>query len=129
MVFLLFAEITLMELEKLLDELIDKLNEEKDLLVLSLKDRKKSEALLKVVEEKKQIIERLSKFSEEEISKFEDKVIQIKKISEENLALALNGIQFIEEIFDAIFEGEEIKTYSSKGDFPKESKGFINKKI
>jgi len=39
-----------MELERLLDELIDRLNKEKDLLILSLKDKKKSEAILQVVE-------------------------------------------------------------------------------
>ena len=41
----------------------------------------------------------------------------------------MTNLQFIEDIFEAIFSDEETKTYSIKGSFSKEPKSLINKKI
>ncbi len=117
-----------MKVEKLLNSLIKILEEEKKLIILSIKDKSYSENLLKTLEEKKKTIEKLSLLPKEDFKGFEDKLQLIKSLSEENLILALNNIQFIEDIFEAIFK-EETKTYSSEGNFSKEPKSLINKKI
>ncbi len=118
-----------MNTENLLNQLIKKLEEEKQYILLSLKDRSYSDKLIQVVEEKKQIISKLSSLEKKDFEGLEEKLHKIKSLSEENMILALNNIQFIEDIFEAIFKEEETKTYSSEGSFSKETKSLINKKI
>ena len=118
-----------MGIEKLLDNLIDKLEEENRLILECLKDKSCAEKLLNIVEEKEKIIKEISTYPKEDILKFEEKLVRIKHLSEENLALSMTNLQFIEDIFEAIFNDEETKTYSIEGSFSKEPKSLINKKI
>ncbi|NPA52373.1 MAG: hypothetical protein GXO22_05720 [Aquificae bacterium] len=117
-----------MKVETLIDKLIKKLEEEKEALLYTLKDKTYSEKLLGIVEEKKELISKLSTYSKEDFVGLEDRLEKVKHLSQENMIFAMNNIQFIEDIFEAVFK-QEIKTYSSKGDISKESKSLINKKI
>jgi len=89
---------------KLLDDLIKKLEEEKDLLITTIKDSKQVEKLNLVIEEKREILSDLSKYSAEDFKGLEDKLNQIKNLSQINLTLAAGNAQFIEEIFSTIFD-------------------------
>ncbi|WP_029521985.1 hypothetical protein [Persephonella sp. KM09-Lau-8] len=112
----------------LLDQLIEKLEEEKNLLIESIKDSSVSEKLMKVVEEKRGILSELSQFSAEELEPFQDKLETIQSMSKINLNIAANNAQFIEELFNMIFD--EPQKYDQTGSIKgKQQKGFINKKI
>ncbi len=115
------------KVNKLLDRLIDKLKEEKELLVKSIKDSKYIEELMDTVEEKREILSELSKYKKEDFKGFEDKLKEIESLGRSNLTLAANNIQFIEEIFSALFE--EPQKYDQTGNVSQEQKGLFNKKI
>ncbi|WP_029521058.1 hypothetical protein [Persephonella sp. IF05-L8] len=116
------------KVENLLDRLIDKLKEEKNLLIESITDSSVSEKLMKVIEEKREILSELSQFSVEDLEQFQDKVETIQSMSRLNLNIAANNAQFIEELFDIIFD--EPQKYDQSGSITgKQQKGFINKKI
>lgn len=115
------------KLESLLDQLVDKLNTEKKLLVQSIKDTKYSKELEQVVEEKRRILSQIAQFSKEDFNGLEDKLLEIKRLSDINLNLAVNNIQFIDEIFSTIFD--QPQKYNQKGSVEKPQKGLFNKKI
>ncbi|RMA97511.1 hypothetical protein [Hydrogenothermus marinus] len=114
-----------MDLVKLLESLKNKLEEEKEQL-LKLDN---PNDLIKVIEEKKEILVKLSKFNKEDFSKYEDIIIEIDKLSKENLSLAMNNMSLIDELFSAIFE-ESVEKYNPYGEVSKKgSSGIFNKKI
>ncbi len=115
------------KIDKLLDDLIRKLEEEKELLITTVKDSKQVEKLNMVIEEKRQILSDLSKFSAKDFKGFEEKLNQIKNLSQINLTLAAGNAQFIEEIFSTIFD--EPQKYDQSGTVKQPQKGFFNKKI
>ena len=114
-------------IEYLLNQLLEKLEKEKELLIKTVTDSKYVDELMKVVEEKREILSQLSKFKAEDFTGLEDKLEKIRYQSKVNLNLAANNAQFIDEIFDAIFE--EPEKYDKTGSTIKERHGFINKKI
>ncbi|WP_457621886.1 hypothetical protein [Persephonella sp.] len=111
----------------LLDRLIGKLKEEKNLLIKSIQDAKYVDELVKVIEEKREILSKLSKFSKEDFEGYEDKLKEIEMLGRSNLTLAANNAQFIDEIFSAIFE--EPQKYDQSGNISQQQKGLFNKKI
>ncbi|SNZ08170.1 hypothetical protein SAMN06265182_1194 [Persephonella hydrogeniphila] len=115
------------ELQKLLDSLVEKLEEEKKLIILSLKDSQYIEKLNQVIEEKREILSRLSRFEAKDFEGFKEKLEHIKTLSQINLNLAANNAQFIEEIFSSIFD--EPKKYDQSGTVQQHQKGLFNKKI
>ncbi len=115
------------KVNKLLDDLIRKLEEEKELLITTIKDSKQVEKLNTVIEEKRQILSDLSKYNAKNFEGFEEKLNQIKSLSQINLTLAAGNAQFIEEIFSTIFD--EPQKYDQKGTVKQPQKGFFNKKI
>ncbi|WP_457634798.1 hypothetical protein [Persephonella sp.] len=112
---------------KLLDDLIKKLEEEKELLITTVKDSKQVEKLNRIIEEKRQILSDLSKHTAEDFKGLEEKLDQIKNLSQINLTIAAGNAQFIEEIFSAIFD--EPQKYDQSGTVKQSQKGFFNKKI
>ncbi len=114
-------------LDVLLDKLIELLKEEKQLLVTSIKDGTLAERLMTVIDNKKEILFKISQFSQEDLEKFEEKLLQIKQLSDINLNLAANNLQFIDELFSAIFE--EPQKYDQSGAVKQNQKGLFNKKI
>jgi len=115
------------DVQELLDRLINKLEEEKNFIILSLKDAQYIEKLNQVVEEKREILSKLSGFEAKDFEGFKDKLNQIKTLSQINLNLAANNAQFIEEIFSSIFD--EPKKYDQSGTVHQHQKGLFNKKI
>ncbi len=115
-----------MGIEELLYKLKNKLEEEKEeLLKLDNPDR-----LLKVIDEKKEILRQLSEFDKEDFKDYIEIIEEIEKLSKRNLSLALNNMNMIDEIFSTIFEEETVKQYSPYGEQKSQPKsGILNKKI
>ena len=115
-----------MGVEKLLLELKNKLEEEKKEL-LKLDD---PERLLKIIDEKKEVLAKLAEFDKEDFKNYIDLIEEIERLSKRNLSLALNNMNLIDEIFEAIFEQETVKQYSPYGEQVSQPKsGILNKKI
>ncbi|WP_456401248.1 hypothetical protein [Persephonella sp.] len=111
----------------ILDKLIEKLNEEKDLLIKTIEDASYTENLLAVIEEKRDLLAKLSQFKKEDLEKYKDKLITIESLSKRNMTIAVSNVQFIEEIFSTLFD--ETKKYDQSGTVSQEQKGLFNKKI
>jgi len=113
--------------KNLLGQLRDKLLEEKEILISTVRDYEESEKLLKVVEEKRKILSQLAQFNKSDFEGLEEELWEIKQLGEANLNLAITNAQFIEEIFSAIFE--EPQKYDQSGTVKQEQKGLFQKKI
>ncbi|WP_457639018.1 hypothetical protein [Persephonella sp.] len=114
-------------IEKLLDELKEKLVQEKQLLISSISDPSYSEKLMEVVEEKRKILAQLAQFNREDFEGLEEKLWEIKNLSDVNLNIAAANAHFIEEVFSAIFEDPQ--KYDKSGTVQQSQKGLFNKKI
>ncbi len=112
----------------LLNFLEYKLEEERDLLIKSISDTKYSTQLDLVIQEKKDLIEKLSHFKKEDFEPFKEKLENIQRLSNRNMEIALGNAKFIEEIFDSIFV-DTPQQYNQTGTVQSEKKGLINKKI
>ncbi|NPA12835.1 MAG: hypothetical protein GXO45_02485 [Aquificae bacterium] len=113
--------------ETLLEKLKEKLLEEKEILIKSVKDTNLADKLMEVVEEKRKILYEISQMDREEFEGLEEKILEIKQLSDTNLNLAVANAHFIEEIFSAIFE--EPQKYDQSGTIQQNQKGLFNKKI
>ena len=114
-------------IEKLLDTLINLLEKEKELIILSVKNPELSSELEKTIEEKRNVLSKLANFSPEDFKGSEEKLLKIKDLSNINLHIAVSNAQFIEEIFSAIFD--EPQKYDQSGTVKQSQKGLFNKKI
>lgn len=115
------------KINRLLNELIKKLEEEKELIITTIKDTEQVERLNSVIEDKRKILSELAKYNVEDFKGFEEQLNQIKSLSQINLTLAVGNAQFIEDIFSSIFD--EPQKYDQKGTVKQSQKGFFNKKI
>ncbi len=105
-----------------------KLEEERDLLIKSISDTKYSTQLDLVIQEKRDLIEKLAYFKKEDFEPFKEKLENIQRLSNRNMEIALGNAKFIEEIFDSIFV-DTPQQYNQSGTVQSEKKGLINKKI
>lgn len=117
-------------MEKLLDKLIELLEEEKNLIINAINSSEATEKLNKLIEEKKEILLKISQLDEKSINineKIKEKVEKIKLLLKTNEMLALSNLNFIEEIFESVFSSHS--TYGSEGEVKKIQGNIINKKI
>ncbi len=114
--------------EKKLEQLIKTLEEEKNLIIRAIEAQEYIEKLIKVIEEKQKLLEQIKNLSPEEIKNYKDKIEEIKKLSQVNMSLALDNLQFIEEVFSVIFKNEA-KQYNQSGHIQENQKSLFNKKI
>ncbi|MBK3332498.1 hypothetical protein GWK41_05405 [Persephonella atlantica] len=114
-------------LESLVEQLIEKLKEEKECLIFSIKDSSYCDKLVEVVEEKRKLLSKISRYNKKDFEGLEEKLQEIKRLSDINLNLAVNNAQFIDELFGAIFE--EPQKYDQSGAVKQNQKGLFNKKI
>jgi len=114
--------------ESILNSLIEKLKKERDLIIQAISDKNKVKELENVIKEKENLLKELATIPPEELSKHKEKVEDIKKLSKINMNLALDNMEFIEDIFSSIFE-DEAQKYNQKGYIQQEQKSLFNKKI
>jgi len=114
-----------MDLKQLLEKLKKLLEKEYKLLIRGVVEEKGAEEILKIEEEKVELLSRLSQFKKEEFQNFVDDVKEIEKLNDQVGKLLLNNLNFIESIFEELFP-EKDTTYG------KQNKNFLsilNKKV
>ncbi|NPA54346.1 MAG: DUF1682 domain-containing protein [Aquificae bacterium] len=114
--------------EEILNKLIKKLEEERSLIVRAIETQEHIEKLTKVINEKQKLLELIKSLNPEELKKYKEKLEMIQKLSKVNMSLALDNLQFIEEVFSIVFNNETRK-YDQSGSITQDSKNFFNKKI
>ncbi len=114
--------------EEIFNSLLKKLEEEKNLIIRAIEAQEHIEKLIKVIEEKQKLLEQLKSLKPEEVEKYRGKIEEVKKLSKINMSLALDNLQFIEEIFSVIFKNETTK-YNQTGYIQQEQKSLFNRKI
>jgi len=114
--------------ENILDRLVDKLKEERFYIVKAIESKDYIEKLQRVIGEKEALIKELSNMPEEFIKENREKIEEIQKLSRLNMSLAMENIQFIDEIFSAIFN-DDTQKYNQNGYIQQEQKSLFNKKI
>lgn len=115
------------DLDKILDKLEELLRKEKEVILSSMRDQNAAEELLKITEEKEDLLSRLSLFTREQALERREKIEKVDYMLQMNRELILQNIKFIEDIFEAIFE--TTKTYSPSGCTKPSPEGLINKKV
>jgi len=115
--------------KNLLDKLIDLLEKENFLLIKTINDIKYSQDLIKILEEKQKTLFEISRLNEKDLLPFKEDLEKIKNLTDKNLKLAQNNLEFIEEVFEAIFEEESPKQYTKSGEIQTKKEGLFNKKI
>ena len=104
-----------MKTEKLLQELIWLLEEENRYLIESITNKELSEKLLNIVEKKEELLKEIFALSKEDVKPFKEKLQKIDELSERNSTLAINNIEFINDIFDAIYSKNLPPKYTKEG--------------
>ncbi len=115
--------------KELLDRFLELLQEENRLLIQSIKEKKAAADLEEVVRQKEDILRQILALEKEDIEPFSEELAQIDAWTERNRTLAVNNIEFINEIFDAIYAQNAPTQYTKDGMITKKKEGFFNKKV
>ena len=115
-------------LQELLSRFIELLEEENRLLIQSVKDKDAAQKLLELVTQKESVLKEIVRYNKEELQKHEDLLKRIDELTQRNRALAINNIEFINEIFDAIFSVNAPTQYTKNGSLSAKKEGLFNKK-
>ncbi len=115
-------------LQELLGEFKALLEEENRLLIESIKDKEASDKILKNVAKKEKVLQEIIGYNKEDLEKFRELLEEIDELSQRNRALALNNIEFINDIFDAVFSASAPTQYTKDGNLSTKKEGLFNKK-
>ncbi|BAF69760.1 hypothetical protein [Nitratiruptor sp. SB155-2] len=115
------------EIQTILQEIIQLLEQEKELLIVSIKNHEVSNQLEEIIEQKKSVLSKLSLYEEEDIFRYKKELEKIKLLNERNIELAKNNLNFIDSVFEAIFS-DEAKQYTPNGELTTQKEGLVNKK-
>jgi vacuolar-type H+-ATPase subunit I/STV1 len=115
-------------LQELLERFKELLQEENRLLIQSVKDKEASQKILELVNQKEQLLGEIVGYNKEDLEKFRDLLEEIDELSQRNRALAVNNLEFINEIFDAIFSVNAPTQYTKDGNLSSKKEGLFNKK-
>jgi hypothetical protein len=118
-----------MEIKSKLEEFLKLLHEENRALIYSFTDEKEAKKLEDITKKKEKILVEILNYTKEDIEPYVDILKEIESINERNKKLAINAIDFAEDIFSTLFPQEE-QNYSPNGEVEKKaSKNLINKKV
>ncbi|BCD61887.1 hypothetical protein NitYY0826_C0750 [Nitratiruptor sp. YY08-26] len=118
-----------MNVQELLKDFIELLKEENELLINSVKDKDVSSKLMKVVEQKEKLLHDILALEKEDVEQFTQELRLIDEWTERNRSLAVNNIEFINDIFDAIYAANAPTKYTKDGNISTSKEGFFNKKV
>ncbi|MRJ03351.1 MAG: hypothetical protein GXO19_06765 [Epsilonproteobacteria bacterium] len=116
-------------LGQLLDRFETLLEEENRLLVESIKDKGAAQRILELVAQKEKIFKRIADHSRSELLPYKERLELIDELTQRNKALAINNIEFINEIFDAVYSVSAPTQYTKDGSLTTKREGFLNKKV
>ena len=116
-------------LQELLQEFKRLLEEENRLLIESVRDKEASQKILQIVGQKEKILKEMVGYNKEEFGPFRKLMEEIDELTGRNRALAINNIEFINEIFDAVFSVNAPTQYTKDGSLSSKKEGLFNKKV
>lgn len=116
------------DIEKLLEHFLELLKDENRLLIESIKSKEASDELLKVIEEKEMVLTKILSLDKKDVEPYKNLLIEIEELTNRNKLLANNNIEFINEIFESIFEKNSTKQYTKDGSLEKPRETILNKK-
>jgi hypothetical protein len=114
---------------ELLKQLIELLEKEHTALINTINDEAYSKELIEIVEKKQEVLYRIAETKKEKLLKHKELLEKIEEYSQKNMKIALNNLEFIENLFKAIFNDEETPKYTRNGELESKKEGLINKKI
>ncbi|NPA04088.1 MAG: hypothetical protein GXO61_04420 [Epsilonproteobacteria bacterium] len=115
--------------KEVLKEFIRLLEEENSYIIKSLQEKEASAKLLEIVQKKEELLQEILSWEKEEVKPFLEELRVIDELSQRNYALALNNIEFINEIFDAIYTKDTPTQYTKDGNLSSKKEGLFNKKV
>ncbi len=117
-----------MDIQALLREFIELLKEENRYLIQSISDKRASDELIETVRKKEELLRQILALEPEDVKPYLKDLEQIDHWTQRNRALAINNIEFINEIFDAIYSKDTPTQYTKDGTISNKKEGFFNKK-
>ncbi len=117
-----------MDTQALLRQFIELLKEENRCLIQSINDKKASQELIDTVQKKEELLHQILALEPEDVQPYKEDLEQIDHWTQRNRALAINNIEFINEIFDAIYNKDTPTQYTKDGTISNKKEGFFNKK-
>jgi len=118
-----------MNTQELLKRFIELLESENRLLIQSVKDRGASDKLMEIVAQKEELLRQILSLEKEDVESYQEELRQIDEWTERNRSLAVNNIEFINEIFDAIYTSNAPTKYTKDGNITTSKEGFFKKKV
>ncbi len=114
--------------EELLKNFLELLKKENRLLIESLRSKEASEELLETIKNKEQVLSEILSLEKKDVEPFEKLLIDIENFTQRNKILANGNIEFINEVFEAIFEENSTKQYTKDGSLETKRETILNKK-
>ncbi len=118
-----------METRKLLQRFIDLLKDENRYIIESIKDKTASENLTQTIQKKEELLRQILALDKEEVEPYQEELKKIDEWTQRNKMLALNNMEFINEVFEAIFSQDSPSQYTKDGNITSKKEGFFNKKV
>ncbi len=117
-----------MDTQALLQKFIELLKEENRYLIQSINDKRASQELIDTVQKKEKLLQQILTLKPEDVKPYVENLEQIDHWIQRNRALAINNIEFINEIFDAIYSKDSPTQYTKDGTISNKKESFFNKK-
>ncbi|MRI83787.1 MAG: hypothetical protein C6I00_05130 [Nitratiruptor sp.] len=117
------------KLPELLNRFEGLLQEENRLLIESITSKEAARKILQLVEEKERLLQEIRGWEREQLAQYKELLERIDTLTQRNKALAINNIEFINEIFDAVFSASTPPQYTKDGSLSTKREGFFNKKV
>jgi len=114
---------------EVLNRFLELLKEENRYLIQSIRDKEASAKLLEVVKRKEELLQEILSWEREEVTPFFNELKEIDEWTQRNYSLAINNIEFINEIFDAIYHKDTPAQYTKDGSLSSKKEGLFNKKV
>ena len=113
----------------LLDRFVELLQEENKYIIESIRDKEASQKLLEVIEQKEELLKQILALKKEDIQPFHKELEEIEHWTQRNRALAINNMEFINEVFEAIYSQKSPTQYTKDGTMKSQKEGLFNKKV
>lgn len=115
--------------KKLLEKFLDLLEKENTLLIESIKSKEASNTLLETIEEKEITLTKILKLEKKDVEPYKELLFKIDDLTQRNKLLASNNLEFINDIFEAIYEKNSTTQYTKDGNIEKKRETILNKKV
>ncbi len=117
-----------MQTRELLEKFLSLLEQENRYLIESVNNKEASAKLFAIVEQKEELLKEILALDKEALAPFVQELQKIDELTQRNRALAINNMEFVNEIFDAIYSQYTPTQYTKDGNISQSKEGIFNKK-